>query len=246
MRLINSRGFSLLEILAVLSVFMILASVSVVAWKSFGPSMALNGAAEGLGDALELCLFKARTQKNEFFVLFSYRDQFYRTIDRTTLRFPANSYVLADDDGWDPTALGTRTRKYNLRTMYDGLNQEFRDEWIPDGADFNRKWRNNNLIESREVFMGPIKLGKGIYFQTIDSMRDTPSRLVFSNRQPNMYWHGQNVPVNRPVYDDERRTDKAKIYLSSYNYDPNKSSHDNNAHLRVISCTSQKVEIYRP
>ncbi|MBN1296868.1 type II secretion system protein [bacterium] len=246
----DNAGFSLIELLAVVGIFMLLATISVIAWGSFGPTMALNGAAEGLGDSLELCMHKAATQKNEYFVLLNYRKTPYRTQDRMTLQFPANSYILADDDGWDPpvcgSGTGSGTRQYNLHTMYNGDAPEFRADWIPDDPNHSVNWRNNNLIESREVFRGPIRLGKGVFFQTIESITNTPARIVFSYRQPSMYWHGQNIPTNRPIASSERREEPVKIYLSDIRYKPGVTSKDNKAHLRVVRVTAQKVEVYRP
>jgi len=251
LKLEQTNGFSLVELLAVVGVFMVLAMISVVAWNSFGPTMALNGAAEGLGDSLELCKHKAATQKNEFFVLLNYRKTLYRTQDQTTFSFPSDSYVLSDDDGWVGTVCGSSggggaTRQYNIHTMHSGDAAEFRAEWVPDDPDFNVKWRNNNLIESREIFKGPIRLGKGIYFQNVEGTTESPSRIVFSYRQPEMYWCGQNIPVNRPIYNSERREEPVKIYLSDHIYTPGDTSSDNYAHLRVIRVTAQKVEVYRP
>ncbi|MCD4653823.1 prepilin-type N-terminal cleavage/methylation domain-containing protein [bacterium] len=245
MKISNSRGFSLVELLAVVGIFMVLATVSVVAWNSFGPVMALNGAAEGLGDSLELCMHKAIIQKNEFYVLINYRNRIYRTQDGTTFRFPPESYVLVDDDGWAPTNPG-QIRQYNSHSMHSGDQPEFKAEWIPDSTNYASSWRNNNLLESRELFNGPVRLGKGIFFQSQSNVADAPTRVVFSYRQPRMYWHGQNIPVNRPIYDSERREDVAKIFLSNNLYDPSVSSHDNNTHLRVVRISENKVEVYRP
>jgi len=245
LRINNSHGFSMVELLAVLGIFMVLATVSVIAWNSFGPVMALNGAAEGLGDTLELCMHKALIQKNEFMVLINYRNRMYRTQDGTVFRFSPETYVVADDDGWSPTNMG-QPRQYNSHSMHSGDQPEFRAEWIPDEPNYSTNWRNNNLIESRELFKGPIRLGKGIYFEPQSNPVDAPSRLVFSYRQPFMYWHGQNVPINRPIYDSERREDTARIYLSNNLYDPAINSHDNKTHLRVIRITENKVDVYRP
>lgn len=250
LKLKETGGYSLVELLAVVGIFMVLATVAVLAWNSFGPTMALNGAAEALGDSLELCMHKAATQKNEFFVMLNFRKTLYQTKDKTTFSFPPNSYVLADDDGWTSPSCGSGsdpgTRQYNIHTMHSGDTPEFRAEWMPDEANYAVNWRNNNLIESREIFKGPIRLGKGVYFQTLEKIIDTPSRIVFSYRQPTMYWCGQNIPINRPIYETERRDDPVKIYLSDHLFKPEEtSSPDNFAHLRVVRVTAQKVEVYR-
>ncbi len=245
LKLNESYGFSLVELLAVIGIFLVLSTISVIAWNSFGPIMVLNGAAEGLGDTLELGMHKALAQKNEFFVLINYRERLYRTNDNVTLQLPALSYVLINDDGWLPTSMN-KTRKYNDHSRFDGDKREYRAEYIPDASDYTTKWRNNNLIESREIFRGPIRLGRGIFYQPQTDLRDAPVRIVVSHRKPFMYWHGQNVPVNRPVFEDERREETAYLYLSNHLYKPGNVTKDNTAHLRVIRINSQKVEVYRP
>ncbi|HPQ38882.1 MAG TPA: hypothetical protein PLV45_00785 [bacterium] len=250
MKLRESSGYSLLELLAVVGIFMVLATVAVVAWNSFGPTMALNGAAEALGDSLELCMHKAAVQKNEFFVLLNYRTGVYRTKDQTSLSLRPDSYFIIDDDGWAAPACGggsdPGTRQYNIHTMYSGDAPEFKPEWIPDEPNSDIAWRNNNLIESREIYKGPILLGKAVYFQTLENVADTPSRIVFSYRQPTMYWCGRNIPETRPIYSTERREDPVKIYLSDRLFKPGVTTKDNYAHLRVVRVTAQKVEVYRP
>jgi prepilin-type N-terminal cleavage/methylation domain-containing protein len=240
----NEYGFSLIELLAVIGVFLVLSTISIIAWNASGPSIALNGSAQGLGDALELCMLKAHNHKNEFFVLLNYGERIYRTNDDVTLNFPGHSYVLVNDDGWDPTDV-SRTRMYNVHTRHDGLTPEFRPEWIPDEPDFRSSWRNNNMIESREIFRGPIRLGRSVIFQQRDELRAVPVRIVFTHRLPYMYWHGMNVPVNRAMYDHERRVDPAHIYMSNRHYQPDLNTLDNKVHLRLIRVMSQKIEVIR-
>jgi prepilin-type N-terminal cleavage/methylation domain-containing protein len=238
----QENGFSLIELLAVIGIFLVLSTISIISWNAYGPVMALNGAAQGLGDALELCMMKAHSQKNEYFVMLNYRERLYRTQDNVTLMFPIHSYVLVNDDGWSPTA-ANRTRIYNIHSRYDGTKPEFRAEWIPDAPDHVIKWRNNNMIESREVFRGPHRLGRSIVYQPPSDPRDVPVRIVFSHRQPYMYWHGQNVPVTRPIRDNERKEDPANIYLSNQLYKPGGNTMDNRTHLRVVRVMSRKVEV---
>lgn len=238
-------GFSLVELLAVIGIFLVLSTISIIAWNSFGPIMILNGAAEGLGDTIELCMHKALAQKNEFFVLINYRERLYRTNDNITLQFPAGSYVAINDDGWLPSVTN-KTRRFNHHTRFDGDRREYRDEYVPDGSDYQTKWRNNNMIESREIFKGPIRLGRGVFYQVQSDVRDAPVRIVVSYRKPYVYWHGQNIPVNRPIYESERREDTAFIYLANQHYRPGNLSKDNKAHLRVIRLMNQKVDVYRP
>ncbi|MBN1878901.1 prepilin-type N-terminal cleavage/methylation domain-containing protein [bacterium] len=245
MNLKYSHGFSLVELLAVIGIFLVLSTISIIAWDSFGPLMILQGAAEGLGDTLELCMHKALAQKNEFFVMINYRERLYRTNDNITLQFPANSYVAVNDDGWLPTNTN-KTRRYNHHSRFDGDKPEYREEYVPDAGDYANKWRDNNMIESREIFKGPLRIGRGIFFQPPTDVRDAPVRIVLSYRKPFMYWHGQNVPVNRPVYEAERREDAAYLYLSDHRYRPGDDTKDNKAHLRVIRIIEQKVDVYRP
>ncbi len=244
MKIDNECGFTLIELLAVIGVFLVLSTISIIAWNASGPSIALNGSAQGLGDALELCMLRAHNQKNEFFVLLNFAERIYRTNDDITLRFPDNSYVLVNDDGWDPSGVSV-TRNYNVHTRHDGTTPEFRAEWIPDKPDYRQNWRNNNMIESRELFRGPIKLGRSVFFQQRRELQDTPVRIVFSHRMPYMYWHGMNVPVNRAIRDEERREDPAHIYMSNHHFRPELNTLDNLAHLRLIRVMSQKIEVIR-
>jgi len=241
----QSGGFSLVELLAVIAIFLVLSTFSVIAWNSFGPTMALNGAAEGLGDSLELCMQKAFAQKNEFFVILNNRERLYRTNDNVTLQFPASSYVVVNDDGWAPTG-ANRTRKYNFHTQDGGPLREYRADYIPDSPTSGTNWRNNNMVESREIFRGPIRLGRAIFFEQYLEARNTPLRIVFSHRKPRMYWHGQNVNLMGPILEDDRREDTAYIYLSNQHYRPGDNSKDNKAHLRTIRVMNEKVEVYRP
>lgn len=242
MDIYKENGFSLVELLAVIGIFLVLATISLISWNAYGPMMSLNGSAQALGDAMDLCMMKAHAQKNDFFVLLNYDNRMYRTQDNVTLMFPFNSFVLVNDDGWDP-AYGNRSRAYNLHTRFDGDKKEFRQDWEPNDPDYGIKWRNNNLIESREVFRGPLKLNRAVNFLQSSNPQNTPVRIVFSYKEPYMYWHGKNVSANLPIADFQRREETVNIYLADRHFKPGVNTPDNRAHLRAVRVMSRSVEV---
>jgi prepilin-type N-terminal cleavage/methylation domain-containing protein len=244
----QASGFSLLEMLAVISIFLILAVVSVIAWNSAGPGMVLNSAAQGLSNTLDLCILKAETERTEYFVVLSYTSKLYRCTDGPILHFPANSYVLVRDDGWLQT--GSGKRKYNSNTMHGAptpSNVEFAEEW-ESGKDYAVNTRHNNLIEKRELYKGPLKLGRGINFQSPPDGSPPVRRIVSSFQEPKMYWQSSPTAdtINEPISLNDRQYGPAKIYLSNQFYKFGDTSKDNKAHLKIIKATATKIETFSP
>ena len=242
MDIYKENGFSLIELLAVIGIFFVLATISLISWNQYGPIMSLKGSAQALGDAMDLGMMKAHAQKNEFFVLLNYDQRMYRTQDSVTFMFLADSFVLVNDDGWDPNH-GFRTRIYNAHSRHNGEKEEFRAAWEPNDPDFGAKWRNNNLIESREVLRGPLRLNRAVNFLQASNPKNSPVRIVFSYRQPYMYWHGKDISVNLPIADFQRREEAVDIYLCDRHFKRGVNTLDNRAHLRAVRVTNRTIEV---
>ncbi len=237
-------GFSLIEMLAVVSIFFVLGVVSLITWNSFAPVMLLNSSARAVGDALELCMQRALSENNDYLVILNYEARLYQTTSGQMYHFPSNSYVMVDDDGW--LATGERSRKYNQDTKWGGKKQEFAEDYVLGGTDYTTKIRNNNMMEPNELFKGPLRLSHGISFITPPDNSPSVRRIVFSYRNPTMYWQSSLAPSNRPIASTHRQTEPARIYLADRHYRPANYDPDNKAHLRLIRVTERKVLVIRP
>jgi prepilin-type N-terminal cleavage/methylation domain-containing protein len=237
----RESGFSLLEMLAVVMIFLILSAVSLITWNSFAPGLILNNAAQGLADAMQLARSKALSEFNEVMVLLSYNGGYYDSVDGGHYHFPANSYVLVDDDGW----LGSGTRNYNHQTMNGGINQEFSATYDPVANNYTTHYRHNNLMERFELFQGPLRLGRSISYMTPSATDPQVRRVVFTYTDPFMYWQSHLTPSNTPIMSTERRTDPARIFLRNQHYTVGNTSKDNLAHRRIIRVEERSVRIIR-
>ncbi|MBN1553083.1 type II secretion system protein [bacterium] len=237
----RETGFSLLELLAVVSIFLILAAVSLVTWQSFAPGMLLNSAAEGLADSIDIARTRALVEHNQWFVILNYSSILYQSTDGGAYHFPSNSYVVVDDDGW----LGNGTRQYNIETKFGGINQEFAEEWEPGVGNFAVQRRNNNMMERFELSKGPIKLGKSISFMSPPDNSPQVRRVVFNYKDPFMFWQSSNSPSNMPIMPEHRIKDIARIYIHNQHYRHGDNSKDNLAHRRLIKVYDKSVKIVR-
>ncbi len=247
----QESGFSLIEMLAVVSIFMILAIVSVVSWQASAPVMHLNSAAKSLGGALELCLQRAKTQHSEYFILFNYeRGRQYPTTDGAVFHMPINSYTLINDDGWFGPGHGS-IRQWHDHTKAGSSRNEFAPQYFPGDA-YGTHHRHNNLIEQYEIFKGPVKLGSGITFVSPTNAADKVNRLVFSHQTPQMYWESgtaiyQPIPPSTPSFNPNgRRTDPVQIFLANQKYIFGNNTKDNMTHLKMIRVTDTSIRVVRP
>ncbi|MBN1355918.1 type II secretion system protein [bacterium] len=237
----RQSGFSLLEMLAVVMIFLVLGAVSVITWHSFAPGMILNNSAQGLLEMLELSRSKALAEFNEVFVLLVWSEMTYSTVDNAYYHFPANSYVVVDDDGW----MGWGTRQYNHMTMFGGVNQQFRDEYDPELNNYTTNHRHNNLMERFELFRGPLRLGRSVSFFVPDAVTPQVRRVVFAYHDPFMYWQSHMTPSNTPIRPEERRTDPARIFIRNHLYRLGDSTKDNLAHRRLVRVDERSTRVIR-
>lgn len=237
----NESGFSILEMLAVLTIFLILGAVSMITWNSFAPGLILSNAAEELSDAFQLSKIKALAEQNQYFVLLNYNENLYSSPDGGTYHFPANSYVVVDDDGWD----GTGTRQFNLQSRYGGTHQRFAKEYIESTGNYTTDLRHNNLMEGPELYRGPLRLGRGVTFFTPVNAQYQVLRIVFDSDIPFSFWQSQFTPSNAPISFASRRTDPAYIYIRNQHYTVGNTSKDNLVHRRIIRVSEGSIKILR-
>ena len=243
----RQSGFSLIEMLAVIGIFMVLATVAVISWDAYAPVMALDSATQALSSGIQLAMEKAIAERNQWFVLLNYSPRYYNATDGSRYQFSRDTYVLVDDDGWLGlgTTAGERSRMYNEMTMSTGSTPFFAPLYVPDSTNYTTHFRGNNLIERNEIYKGPLRLGRGI--QLIPSVDDGTQvkRIVFDYEDPKMFWQSQLSLDNQPIALADRRTDAAKIYLCNSKYRPGDTSRDNLTHLRIIKVFPQTVKIIK-
>lgn len=237
----RQSGFSLIELLAVIGIFMILGTIAIISWDAYAPVMALDSAAQAFSDGIQLAMEKATAERNQWFVLINYSPRYYQTTDNARFQFSRDTFVLVDDDGWN----GQGARQFNERTMAGGPNACFSPAYEPDVSDFRTHTRNNNMMERNELFRGPLRLGRGI--SLIPSIEDGTQirRIVFDFEEPYMFWQSQLSPDNIPIAVNDRLTDPCKIYLRNQKYRLGDTSKDNLTHLRIIKVYPQNVKILK-
>ena len=236
MTISRESGFSLIEMLAVISIFGVLAAISIISWNSFTPGLLLDNASSALGDALELARVKSLTEHNQWFVILSYTSDAYITTQGRSFNFPANSYITVDDDGW----LGTGSRKYNERTRFGGPEAEFSQTFDLDSGSATTQRRHNNMMEAPELFRGPLKLGRSITFMAPPDGSNLVRRVVFNYEDPLMFWDSS---YNSPIKRAKRKAPPAKIYIRDQHYKPFDNSKDNLTHRRLILVLENAVRI---
>ncbi|GEM_PF-6392404 len=237
----RQAGFSLIELLAVVGIFIVLGAVSVISWNSYAPVMALDSATQSLADIFELAFTKATTEENNWVVLLTYRSRLYYGTDSKIYHLPSNSYLLFDDDGWH----GPGSRRFGLTTQFGGPSEEFAREFNHSTGNFHADTRHNDLMENHELFKGPIPLDSNVSLINPPDNSYQVRRLVFTYQDPFMYWQSSATPDDEPIALDERRTDQARVYLANYRYHPGDTTRDNLTHLRQIRVYQKTVRIIR-
>ncbi len=239
MRRSQQSGFSLLELLAVVSIFLLLASISLVAWNSYAPVMQLNTAATNLADLLELARQKAISEQNMWGVILTYEDsRAYHTTDGGTYHLPTDSILIFDDDGWN----GWGTRAYDHQSKHSGSAPQFSQPYEP-GGNFTAQTRHNHMMEVPELFKGPIKFERRVSLLKPIDLKDWVQRIMFDYLYPHMFWHAADIPLNIPVPLNGRETRPAKIIVVDNHYQEGDVSKDNLAHRRVVIVYPEAVRI---
>ncbi len=239
-QIIRESGFSIIEILAALTIFLVLATISLITWQSFAPVMILGNSVDGLAEALNLARTRAQMEQSQWMVILNYTATLYSANSGGTFHFPENSYVLVDDDGWT----GSGPRHYDIHTMYGGSQQCFTKEYVPGTGNYTTDWRHNNMMEKTELFRGPIRLGRGTRFiPPPNPSYDEVRRIVFDYKYPHMFWQSHRTPSTGPIAPSARRMDTARIYIVDYMYKAHDSSKDNLRHLRLIRVTDKSVNV---
>ena len=239
MRRSQQSGFSILELLAVLSIFLILASISLVAWNSYAPVMQLNTSTTNVADLIDLARHKAIGEQNMWGVILTYGDsKAYQTTDGGTFHLPRNSVLLFDDDGWQ----GWGTRTYDHASKYGGSAPQF-SETYEKGGNYNTQTRHNHLMEIPELFKGPIKLERRVSLLKPSNRNDWVQRIMFDYKFPYMFWHSALIPITIPVPLNDRETRPAKIIIVDHHYQEGDTSKDNLTHRRVVVVYPEAVRI---
>jgi prepilin-type N-terminal cleavage/methylation domain-containing protein len=237
----RESGFTLLELLAVVGIFLILSAIAIVSWDSYAPVMALDAAAQALSDSLQLAMEKSHTQRNEWFVLLNYGPRLYTCTDGNRFQFSRDTYVIVNDDGWK----GTGSRQFNDLTGAGSTYDQYFEEYDPDHGDYRVQRRNNNLLEDRELYRGPLRLGRGITLIPSPDDGVQVRRIVFDFEEPTMYWQTQLTPDNTPINSADRKTEPARIYLKNYKFRIGDNTRDNLTHRRIIKVYPNNVKIIR-
>lgn len=241
MLITRQSGFSLIELLAVVSIFIVLGAISVISWNSYAPVMALDSASQVLADVFDLAFIKASAEENNWVVLLTYRSKLYYGTDNKIYHLPSNSFLLFDDDGWK----GSGSRKFDLTTQHGGPSEEFAREYNPTGGNFRTDTRHNDLMENHELYKGPIPLDSNVAIINPPDGSFQVRRLVFCYEDPYMYWQSAASSDTEPIASSDRHTDQARIFVANHKYHSGDLTKDNLVHLRQIRVYQKTVRVLR-
>lgn len=226
----KQAGYTLIELLTVLSIFVVVGGIILSAWTTYYPTFAIEQAATKLASDINFAAFQAVTMQNQWLMIFLYPPrpgvlevnltEYPGDSAEGTWVFKPDAYLLANDDGW----LGIPPRLYTIGDM-------IKFDWAK---------RGDGKMGRNEFISGPVRLGKNIDFYT--NRAGEPTTTEFYSPERIIFKWDWSIECSRPGFANKRS--RASLWLVDNHFRTNLDSHDNDLHRRRIKVRSNsRVEI---